>query len=87
MEMPSFRDDFPKLEALFHERLEGLLRYPTRIFEKRGILWLSYWAEYQSDAGWKRLGGVANLGLGLGIPIIGKRQIYRSPAVAGWEHE
>ena len=45
-------------------------------------MWLSYKAEYQDDAGWHKLsGGVSYLGLGLGIPKLGKRHVYSSPPV------
>ena len=87
MEMADFHNDFSKLETVFHERVAGLLRYPTRIFEKKGVIWLSYWAEYQSDFGWRRLGGITNLGLGLGIPFVGKKHIYASPPVRSWAQE
>lgn len=83
MEMADFRDDSSRLEALFHEQVKSLLQYPTRIVEDKGVIWLSYRAEYQSDAGWRRLqGGVSYLGLGLGIPFFGRKRVYTSPPVA-----
>jgi hypothetical protein len=85
MEMADFRDDSSRLEMLFHEQVVSLLRYPTRIVENKGVIWLSYRAEYQSDAGWRRLrGGVSYLGLGFGIPFFGKERVYTSPAVVSW---
>jgi hypothetical protein len=76
------RDDASKLETKFHERLTGLLKYPTRIIENKGVILLSYSAEYQNDAGWQSLGGVGYLGLGFEIPLVGKKRIYTSPPVA-----
>jgi hypothetical protein len=82
MELAAFRDDASALEEVFHQRVGGLLESPTRIIEKKGIVWLSYRAEYQSRAGWQNLGGVSYLGIGLGVPFIGKKHVYSSPQIA-----
>ena len=81
MELADFSRDASKLESIFHERVEALLKHPTRIVENRGVLLLSYNGEYQSEAGWLTLGGVTYLGLGLGIPFVGKRHVYTSPPI------
>ncbi len=80
MELADFHNDSSKLEALFHQQVGAVLQYPTRIVEKKGVLWLSYRAEYQVNADWQRLrGGVTYLGLGFGIPFIGRKRVYTSP--------
>jgi hypothetical protein len=85
MELADFRDDSSKLEELFYEQVKSVLHYPTRIVENKGVILLSYRAEYQSDGGWRRLrGGVSYLGLGLGIPVFGKERVYTSPPVESW---
>jgi hypothetical protein len=87
LELAAFRDDASKLDAVFQERVDGLLQHPTRIFEKKGVIWLSYRAEYRTDAGWKRMGGYMSLGVGLGVPFVGKMRIYTSPPVATREQQ
>ena len=85
LESAGFRDDAAKLEACFHEQVRRLLQHPTRITEKKGIIWLSYRGEYQSESGWQRLrGGVMYLGLGFGVPFFGKKRVYTSPPVVSW---
>jgi hypothetical protein len=81
MELAGFRDDVKKLEELFQERVKALMLYPTRITESRGVILLGYKGEYQTEAGWQRLGGVSYLGLGFGVPLVGKKHIYSSPPV------
>jgi hypothetical protein len=81
LEMAGYRDDASRLQKDFHELVEGLLLHPTRIVEKRGVLWLSHRAAYKTDTGWQGLGGGANLGLGLGIPFVGKKRVYTSPPI------
>lgn len=83
MELADFRDDTSALEKVFRQRVSGLLESSTRIAEKKGIVLLSYRAEYQSSAGWQNLGGVSYLGLGFGVPFIGKKHVYTSPQIAG----
>jgi hypothetical protein len=83
LEMAGYRDDAARLQKDFHELVEGLLLHPTRIVEKRGVLWLSHRAEYKTDAGWQGMGGGALLGLGLGIPFVGKKRVYTSPPMVG----
>jgi hypothetical protein len=87
MEMADFRNDASKLESLFHERLKGLLQHPTRIVESKGIILLGYKAEYEGERGWQSLGGVSYLGLGFGIPLVGKKRVYTSPPVASYEQQ
>lgn len=87
MELASFRDDAAKLETVFHERLRGLLQHPTRIIENKGVILLSYSAAYQNDDGWQSLGGVGYLGLGFGIPLVGKKRVYTSPPAASCAQE
>ena len=85
MELADFRDDSSELGALFYEQVTSIVHYPTRIVENKGVIWLSYRAEYQSDAGWRRLrGGVSYLGLGFGIPLFGAERVYTSPPVESW---
>ena len=80
LEMAHFRNDASSLEKSFHDRVTSLLTRPTRIMEKKGVVWLSYRAEYLNETGWHNLrGGVTYLGLGLGIPFFGKKRIYSSP--------
>jgi hypothetical protein len=87
LELADFRDDPSKLERLFHERLKALMVFPTRIVENKGIILLSYSAEYQGEAGWQRLGDVSYLGLGFGIPLVGKKRVYISPPVVNCSQE
>lgn len=85
LELADFRDDASTLQNIFHELVRALMAYPTRITEKKGVLWLSYRAEYQKKTGWQRLrGGVKYLGLGFGVPFIGKKRVYTSPPVVSW---
>jgi len=80
LEMAGFRNDALALEKSFHERITALLTRQTRIIEKKGIAWLSYRAEFLDQTGWLNLkGGVMYLGLGFGIPFVGKKRIYSSP--------
>jgi len=81
MELADFRDDVSELERLFHERVRALMVCSTRIVESKGIVLLGYTAEYQSEAGWQRLGGISYLGLGFGIPFVGKKRVYTSPPI------
>jgi len=81
MELASFRDDANKLETEFRQRLKGLLKFPTRIVENKGVILLNYSAAYYDGARWQSLGGVGYLGLGLVIPLVGKQHLYTSPAV------
>src|SRR6266511_2898510 len=73
MELADFRYDVSELERLSHERVRALMVCSTRIVESKGIVLLGYTAEYQSEAGWQRLGGISYLGLGFGIPFVGKK--------------
>ena len=83
LEMADFKDDSSKLEDIFHQQVKSLLRYPTRIMESKGVMWLSYRAQFQSEEGWQRLrGGVSYLGLGFGVPFIGSRRVFTSPPLA-----
>jgi hypothetical protein len=84
MELASFRDDAAKLETEFHKRLTGALQHPTRIIENKGVILLSYSGSYHDGAGWQSLGGVGYLGLGLGIPLVGKEHVYTSPPVGSF---
>ncbi len=51
--------------------------------------WLSYSGEYQREDGWRTLGGIGYLGLGLGIPFIGigRTHVYSSPPIVGVAQE
>jgi hypothetical protein len=82
LEMTDFSDDASALNDEFERRLKLVLEHPTRITERRGIMWVSYKAEYEDDGSWHRLrGGVAYLGIGFGVPFFGTRCIYTSPRV------
>lgn len=81
-ELAAFRSNASKLEQVFHERVKALMSSPTRIVESKGIVLLGYRCEYQTEAGWQRLGGVSYFGLGFEIPFIGKKRVFTSPPVA-----
>jgi len=84
LEMAGSRDSAAELQKSFHERVKNILSYPTRIIEKRGLFFLSHRAQFQSETGWQRVGGVSRLSLGLGVPFIGWKRVYTSPAVVTW---
>ena len=83
-ERSSFGSDLTKLHDCFNQVVEKILRYQTRIIEKRGVVWLTYCCDYQNGTAWKRLGPeVSTRRLRFGMPFIGMKRIYRSPAVGG----
>ena len=57
-ELADFRGNASKLEQVFHERVKALMSCPTRIVESKGIVLLGYRCDYQTQAGWQRLGGL-----------------------------
>ena len=87
-ERSSFGSDPTRLHNYFDQLVEKILRYETRIIEKRGVLRLTYSCDYQNGTVWKRLGpDVSTLRLRFGLPFIGAKRIYRSPAVGGPDSE
>lgn len=85
LELADFRDNATALQGEFLEVVRTLVTHPTRITEKKGVFWLSYRAQYQDETGWRRLtGGASYLGLGAGIPFIGTKRTYKSPAIVSW---
>ncbi len=85
LELADFRNDVIALEAVFRDQIEKLMTSSTQITEKKGLMWISYRAQYESQEGLRRLrGGFSNIGLGLGIPFVGRKRIYKSPPLRGW---
>jgi hypothetical protein len=84
MELAGSSDDASKLEEAFLETVKALMSSPTRIVERKGVIWRSYKGAYQTEGGWQRMGSAFYLALGFGIPFVAKKIVYTSPPVGSF---
>jgi hypothetical protein len=76
----AFRDS----DAAFVQTVERLVRYETRIVQKRGLITDSFRCDFKAASGWKKVyaHSASRLG-GFHPPLIaGRERVYASPAIA-----